>query len=369
MTELPFVSIIIPCRNEEDFISKCLDSILASDYPKSKLEVLVVDGLSVDKTNTIVQEYAQHHDFIRIITNPKRITPVAFNIGIDHARGDLIMIMSSHATYNPDAIRKSVEYSREYNVDNVGGLWKIQARNHNLLATAILAVLSHPFGVGGAAYRISDENSGVRRVDTAAFGCYRREVFDRIGRYNEQLVRNQDIELNLRLRNAGGTTLLCPDIVINYYARTKLGPFLKHAFQDGIWAIVSFAYSKGMPVSWRHLVPLAFVSAVVVSALLTFVFATWGWVLMGILAVYALASVIASCQVAHNKHDLRLLFALPMIFAFLHITYGLGSVLGCAQLLRRRGLRKLFVLTWNQVIALVLIRPSDALGETMGHEK
>src|SRR5438105_423468 len=143
MSELPLVSIIIPCRNEEHFISKCLDSILASNYPQDKLEVLVVDGMSTDGTNAILKKYTERYGFIYAIMNPRRTTPVAFNIGIDHAHGDLIMIMSAHATYNNDAIRKCVDYSTLYNADHVGGVCKMQARDHGLIGKAIVVALSH----------------------------------------------------------------------------------------------------------------------------------------------------------------------------------------------------------------------------------
>jgi glycosyltransferase involved in cell wall biosynthesis len=350
MRELPLVSIIVPCRNEEHFISKCLDSILASDYPKEKLEVLVIDGISFDGTNTILQEYAQRHPLIRVITNPRRITPVAFNIGIDHARGDLIMIMSAHATYNNDAIRKSVEYSELYEADNIGGVWKILPRKQDPMGNAIVAALSHRFGAGGAAYRISDQESGIQRVDTAAYGCYRREVFDRIGRYNEALVRNQDIELNLRLKNAGGTILLAPDIVVNYVAHTSISAFCRRSFQDGTWAILSFAYSSVIPVAWRHLVPLFFVTSLMILPLLGLWAKPFLSLLTGVAAVYFLTSLSASVQIAKQRRNASLLLLLPVVFAMLHLTYGVGSLWGCAKLLKRRGLTNLFVVTWNQAI-------------------
>jgi len=348
MSEPPLVSIIIPCRNEEQFLANCLDSILASDYPKEKLEILVVDGMSTDGTKAILEQYIQRHDPIRVLVNPKRITPIAFNIGIDHARGDLIMMMSAHATYNQDAIRKCVEYSCQYKADNVGGAWRIKARDPGLVGNAIVAALSHRFGVGGAIYRTTSKKSGVQPVDTAAFGCYRREVFDKIGKYNEQLVRCQDIELNLRLKSAGGTTLLAPDVVINYFARTKLSTFCEHSFQDGTWVILPFAHSSVMPVGWRHLVPLAFVSAVIASALLAAMAAVFVWVLVGILGIYAVASFIASLDIAYKKQDPRFLLVMPLVFLSLHGSYGLGSLWGCANLVVTNQWKRLLVLSWRQ---------------------
>jgi cellulose synthase/poly-beta-1,6-N-acetylglucosamine synthase-like glycosyltransferase len=353
----PLVSIIIPSLNEEQFISRCLDSIVASDYPKQKLEVLVVDGMSSDNTRNIVTTYVNTHSFIHMVSNPRRITPVAFNVGLDHAHGDLVMFMSAHATYDKDAIRKSVEYSRQYNVDNVGGIWRIQNRDTGLIPRAIVAVLSHPFGVGGAAYRTSSADSRIRCVDTAAFGCYRREVFTRIGRYNEQLRRDQDIELNLRLKHAGGKTLLCPDVIINYSARTSLYSFLQHTFADGTWAVLSFAYSEVMPVAWRHLVPFVFVNVIITCILLTAVTGKGISMLLGVAGVYMLGNIFASFQLALRRRDAMLVPILPLVFCLLHITYGLGSLWGCMQLVARGTFRKLFLLSWRQ--AGVFSRPRN----------
>lgn len=348
MSELPLISIVIPCRNERQFISKCLDSILGSDYPQDRLEVLVVDGMSDDGTGDVLDEYAREYRHIRVLSNPRRITPVAFNIGIQHARGELIMIMSAHATYDPEAIRKCADYSRRYDADNVGGIWKTQPRGNTLAAKAIVAALSTRFGVGGAIYRTTKE-SQLRWVDTAAYGCYRREVFDRIGLYNEQLIHSQDIELNLRLKHAGGKTLLAPDVVINYSARSDIRSFCKHNFRNGLWAVLPFAYSTVMPVRWRHLVPLAFVASLIFSAAMALVAKPFLWLLLGIVAAYAVANVVATMHVAREQRNPRLLLILPTIFAMLHIAYGLGSLWACVRLTAMQRWKKLIVLSWKQL--------------------
>jgi glycosyltransferase involved in cell wall biosynthesis len=350
MNELPLVSIVIPSRNEEQFISKCLDSIVASDYPHDRLEVLVVDGMSSDRTPAIVEEYAQQYGFFRVVPNPRRITPVAFNLGIEHSHGELVMIMSAHASYAPDAIRKCAEYSKLYKADNVGGMWRIEPRDGTLFSKAAAAALSNRFGVGGVEYRTTEDKTP-RWVDTAAYGCYRREVFDRIGTYNEQLVHGQDFELNLRLRHSGSATLLAPDVEITYFARTELRSFFKRAIRGGDWVVRAFAYSKFMPVRRRHLIPLMFVSSLLVSALLAPFVSGFGWLLAAILTAYAVANLAASLQVAYKTRQPRLLLCLPVAFAVLHIGYGLGSLKACAKLAAMGQLNKFFVLSWKQAIS------------------
>jgi len=341
----PLVSVIIACRNEERFISRCLESIFASDYSQDRLEVLVIDGCSTDGTRAVVEAWSIKHPSIRLFTNPQKITPVAFNIGVDHAKGDLIMIMSAHATYDPAAIGNCVRHSFGYNADNVGGIWKIEARESGLIADTIVVALSHPFGVGGGLYRTT-KGHDFRWVDTAAFGCYRREVFRRIGKYNEQLLRNQDLELNLRLKMSGGATLLAPDVVIHYSARTDIRTFCKHSFQDGLWVILSFAYSEIMPVSWRHLVPLAFVSSMIMFGAAAMAIKPAAYAFVAIAGLYACTNLVYSLTTAIRQRKIGLLFVLPAIFTLLHLSYGFGSLWGCVKLIFTGNWKKFCSLMW-----------------------
>jgi glycosyltransferase involved in cell wall biosynthesis len=222
MSDLPFVSIIIPCRNEQDFIGDCLDSILANEYPKTRLEVLVVDGMSEDRTRSIAENYAQRNDFIRCIDNPKKITPAALNRGIDAARGDILMRMDVHAWYSPQYIAKCVNALDRYPADDVGGIWKIIPRTDKFAGQAIVRTLSHPFGIGNAHYRLASSSEPLW-VDTVPFFCCRKEVFRTVGFFNEKLVRTQDMEHKRRLKKAGGKILLVPEIANHYYGRCESG--------------------------------------------------------------------------------------------------------------------------------------------------
>ena len=309
-----FVSVIIPCRNEEKYIEECLDSVINQDYPKEKLEVLVVDGMSEDRTREVIEKYTKQYLFIKLLNNPKKITPVAFNIGVKNSNGDFIIIMGAHSVYERDYISKCVKYSNEYNADNVGGIWKIVPREKTLVAKSIAFASSSIFGAGDAYYR-SGYSGKPKWVDTVFGGCYRREVFKKIGLFNENLVRSQDMEFNLRLRKASGKILLAPDIVSYYYPKSNLKDFFFHNIEDGIWVIYPLKFVK-MLFKLRHYIPLIFV--------LTLPLSIW---------LYILVSLFFSAQIAFREKDIRYFFVMPAVFATRHIGYGLGSVWGLIKLI------------------------------------
>jgi GT2 family glycosyltransferase len=219
-----------------------------------------------------------------------------------------------------------VEYLEKYGADNVGGIMKTLPREDNFTGQAIVASLSHRFGVGNSYFRVMPKEP--KWVDTVFGGCYRREVFDRVGLFNEYLVRGQDMEFNLRLKKAGGKTLLVPDIVSYYYARSDLKSFWNHNFANGAWAILPFLYSPIIPVSWRHLVPLAFIIGLLGSAVLGSVWDLFFYLFLIILASYWLANLGASLQIVLEKRNIRYMLAMPFVFASLHFAYGLGSLWG-----------------------------------------
>ena len=194
------VSIIIPCRNEEKFIEKCINSILKQDY-KGKIEVLVIDGMSEDKTREIIKKIAEKHRNIKLIDNHKKITPVALNLGIEKARGEIIMRVDAHYFLDKNYIRECIETLEKHEADVVGGVWKILPRENTLIGKSIALVLSNKFGAGFAYYKIGEKR--IREVDTVFF-CCKKEIFEKAGKFNENLKRGQDMEWNLRLRRKGG---------------------------------------------------------------------------------------------------------------------------------------------------------------------
>ncbi|MFH1096813.1 MAG: glycosyltransferase family 2 protein [Candidatus Desantisbacteria bacterium] len=322
------VSIIIPCRNEERFIGKCLDSIIANDYPEDKLEVLVVDGMSEDGTRVVIEKYAQQSTNIKLLNNLGKIVPTAMNLGIKKAKGDIIIRVDAHNIYPKDYISKTVYWLEKTNADNVGGIWVTLPATDTLKAKAIALSLSSPFGVGNSMFRI-----GVKEptyVDTVPFGAYRKEVFDKVGLFNEELVRNQDIEFNLRLKKAGGEILLVADIISYYQARSNLKDLFKQNFLNGFWVIYSMKFAK-LPFSIRHLIPFAFVFSLLSSFIFSFLYKPSIYPFAFIISTYMITNISFSLWISLKK-DLKYLPFLIISFLTLHFSYGFGSIWGVIKL-------------------------------------
>lgn len=335
MTTVPQVSVIIPSRNEVKYIAACLDSLLANDYPKQCLEVLVVDGMSEDGTGAIVERYARAHPFIRLVHNPRRVTPVALNLGVAAARGSVIMLMGAHAACPATYISELVAWLGQSGADAVGGCCVARPGLDSVTGWAIAAALSHPFGVGNSYFRTG--TAGPCWVDTVPFGCYRRDVFDRFGGFDEELVRDQDDEFNLRILKGGGRLLLVPAVVSYYYARDSLKKVWSMFFQYGYFKPLVVRKLGGV-MTVRQLVPALFIAGVVVAGLL----APWLGVARGIaafgLACYAAADLVAAAGVA-GRLGLRVGLAASAVFPVVHVAYGLGYWLGVFDflLLGKRG--------------------------------
>lgn len=319
------VSIIIPCRNEEKFIARCLDSVLANDYPKDNLEIFVIDGDSQDKTKEIIKSYAEKLPYIKLLENPKKYTPVALNLGIKQSKGNIIIRLDSHATYEKNYISKCVEHLEKYNADNVGGIIKTMSANNNLFAKSIAICMSSFFGTGNSHFRTGTEK--IMEVDTVFGGCYKKEVFDKIGLFNEKLIRSQDMEFNIRLKKSGGKIILVPDIVSYYYPKDNLPDFLKHNFEDGIWSVLPIKLAK-TKFKARHYAFSFFVGLLIILFLLRLSFLFWA-----VLGLYFLASIYFSFKIVKNEKDIKYLFSMPIVYAVRHFAYGFGGIVGLFKLL------------------------------------
>ena len=327
---IPFVSVIIPCRNEEKFIGQCLDSVINNNYSKNKLEILVVDGMSDDGTRRILEKYTKEYPFIKFLDNYKKHIPCALNIGVRESRGEIIIRLDAHLFYPDDYLQKCVFYLDKYKADNIGAVWKILPRNNTLRGRAIALALGHHFGSGNSYFRTGSKK--VREVSTFFGGCYRKDIFQKIGFYNENLKRSQDIELNLRLKKAGGKILIIPDIVCYYYVRSSLKDFFIHNIQDGIWAIYPLKFVK-LYFNLRHYIPFIFVSGLLISGLLGIFISPFFWLFMFTLFLYLLLNIIFGIEVALKQKDIRFLFLMPVAFSVRHIGYGLGSIWGLVKII------------------------------------
>lgn len=323
------LSVIVPIYNEEKYIAKCIDSMLEQDYPKDNLEIILADGISMDRTREIVAEYTTKYPFIRLIDNPNRIAPWAMNIGIREAKGDVIMRLDAHATYEKNYFSALVAALKKYDADNVGAVCRTDVLNKTPKTLAIREVLSNKFGVGNSTFRTGITKA--QEVETVPFGCWNREVFDKYGMYDVRLVRNQDIELNKRIIRGGGKIVIVPDTFCTYLARETYRALAKNNFGNGKWNILTVYYTKEMrSLSVRHFVPLAFVLSLIVPALVGVFW--WPALCVSVLALctylLALGSVSAKLAVSKGLN----FFYLLMSFIVLHVSYGWGSLIALLKL-------------------------------------
>jgi glycosyltransferase involved in cell wall biosynthesis len=324
------VSIVIATRNEEDHIGKCLDSIIQNGMLAEELEILVVDGMSTDKTRDVVTEYGLQYPFVRLLENPKRIAAAAWNIGARAAHSDLVMILSAHSGIGDEYISRCVEGLRKHNVDNIGGIVLPLPRTTSVMSRATTLFYAHPFGVGKSDYRFNTNE--VKLVDTVYGGCYKKEVFDQIGYFNEELARSVDNEFNYRLIKHGGKILMDPEIVSCYYPRSTLKDLVKASFRNGEWLFLPLLFSNTIPFRIRHLVPMAFVSAVIGSSIGALRVPMLGRLRSLVLLTYLLANVGSALQIGFQKRELAASIVLPIVFLSSHVAYGVGSLWGLGEL-------------------------------------
>ena len=337
--ENPTISIIIPCFNEEKFIEGVIQNILEQNFPMGEMEVLFLDGRSTDNTAKIIQKHIdapteddQEKLSIQLIDNPYRFVPQGMNLGIQNAKGNLIIRLDAHAAYPKNYIRDLYTWQKKLDADNVGGIWRIKPRSHTLKARAIAKTLAHPMAVGNALYRL-----GVKQpmeVDTVPFGCFPKSTFEKYGNYNTRLHRNQDIELNKRIIRGGGKIFLIPEVECTYFARDTFRSLWKNNFDNGKWVILTAWITRTLKaLSIRHFVPLGFFIYLIFCLLLLIKILISGWISwMGILfcplILYFSLIVFFSFQMSFKEKNIGMFPYFVLSFLTLHISYGAGSIDG-----------------------------------------
>jgi len=315
------VSVIIPCRNEILHIESCVRSILKQDLEDGNLEIIVIDGMSRDGTRELLNQLTQEDSRLRVIDNPQLITPCAMNIGIRESKGQYVAIMGAHNRYAIDYLRQSITVLQETGADNVGGAMFCEAKSR--LQMAICEAHHHPFSVGGASWH---DPSYEGETDTVFGGFYCREIFYSIGLFDEGLLRNQDDEFNLRLKNARGKIWQSPRIKSWYNPRKTLWELFQQFFGYGYWKVRVIQKHKG-PSSFRHLIPGIFVFVLGLLPVLSFwwpgIFLLW----LGIVGLYIGINIIVSLKISLSKNR-KTFPLLPFVFACYHLGYGLGFLRG-----------------------------------------
>lgn len=323
------ISVICPIFNEEKYISSCIESIVAQDYPHNDMEVIFVDGMSTDNTRSIISSYQAKYPFIKLVDNPLRIVPHAMNTGIQNAKGQIIIRIDAHTLYQPDYFSVLSKRLIDLNADNVGVVCKTDVLNKTHKTLAIKAVLSNRFGVGNSMFRIGIAE--VQEVDTVPFGCWKREVFEKYGMYDVRLVRNQDIELNKRIKRGGGKIFIVPDTYCTYLARETFSGLAKNNYANGKWNILTVFYTHNLgSLSIRHFIPLLFVMAITMPLLLSLIYAPLIWVSLLALVLYlvVIGGVCINLSVRKKLNPFLLIAA----FVCLHISYGCGSLVAILKL-------------------------------------
>jgi succinoglycan biosynthesis protein ExoA len=317
----PAVSLIVPCRNEQDYIESCIRSLVAQDLPVGSFEIIVADGLSNDGTRNILARLAAEYACVRLVDNPGRIVSTGLNTAIHAARSKIIVRIDVHTQYAPDYVRQCLAVLQETRADNVGGPWVAQGTGY--MGRAVAAAFQSPFAVGGAR---GHNPHHIGPVDTVYLGCWPREVFDRIGFFDEELVRNQDDEFNLRLSRAGGLIWQSPRIKSWYHPRASLRSLWRQYTQYGYWK-VRVIQKHGLPASVRHLVPAAFVLTMLILPIIALIW-PWAWWLWGALGVLYCACNLAASMATARRSGLMLSLVLPAVFACYHLGYGYGFLRG-----------------------------------------
>jgi succinoglycan biosynthesis protein ExoA len=324
----PAVTVVVPCRNEVHHIETCLHSILQQAPPPGGFEIVVADGMSDDGTRDILKKMAAEETRLRFVDNPMRITPCGMNCGIRGSFGCWISIMGSHNRYAPDYLVRCLEAAQATGADNVGGA--MFSEGEQPLQRAIAAAHHSSFSAGGARWHNPDYEGP---ADTVFGGFYKREVFERIGLFDEELVRNQDDELNLRLTRAGGKIWQSPRIRSWYHPRNSFAALFRQYTQYGYWKVRVIQKHK-LPASWRHLVPGAylFVLALLLLAAILCFLAGGPWRLPSLALLFSVVSyglcVLAASVHAASNTEWRLLAFLPMVFPCYHVGYGYGFMRG-----------------------------------------
>jgi len=319
--ELPTVSVIIPVRNEEEYIAQCLQSVVDQDYPKDLMEVLVVDGMSEDSSREIVSEIAGKFRFVTLLHNPKQVKAAALNKGIGESSGQLILPVDAHSFIDPDYISECVNALHQTDAANVGGV--VLPIGTSFVQRAIGLGMSSFFGIGSVRFR--DRENGFY-TDTVSFGAYRREVFEKIGLYDEEAHYGEDDELNFRLIKSGSKIFLSPRIKSRYYPRSSFSGLWKQYYNFG-YGKVRTIRKHGRPASFRHLVPPFFVLSVVGSLLLFAIHPMFWWLTTAICGGYVMSTIILSAKIGYEE-GWKYLPALAVVFATLHFSYGIGLLNG-----------------------------------------
>jgi succinoglycan biosynthesis protein ExoA len=313
----PQVTVMLPVRNEAVHIEACLDRLLQQDYPSERLEILVIDGRSEDGTPDVVRQVQRRYPSadLKLLDNPMKTVPPALNLGIRAARGSVIVRMDGHAVPAPDYVSKCVAALDASGAGNVGGA--VLPVGATPFGRAVAIATQHRLGAGDARYRVGGEAGD---VDTVMYGAFRRDVFVKTGLFDESMVRNQDYEMNVRIRAAGQRVYLDPAIRFTYTPRGTVRGLAKQYFEYGWWRVETLRRHPGS-LRWRQLVPALFVAGLIGAAALA---PWWPFARFALLAVVALYVAVVAFVAVRTAGGRARVESVALAFAVIHLTWGAG---------------------------------------------
>jgi glycosyltransferase involved in cell wall biosynthesis len=325
------VTIVIPCFQERDFIRSCLESVIAFELPPdTTTEILVVDGMSSDGTREVIDDLARTIPKILRVDNVDRTQSAALNLGINVGRGQYLLRLDAHSVYPPDYLIRTLETAHRTGAHNTGGVVLTLRRGHGFQAGLVQALVTHPFGVGNSGFRTGASEGP---ADTVPYGCFRKTVFDRVGFFDERLIRAQDYEMNRRIIAAGGKVWCNPEIVVHYYPQPNLPAFLKKQvmseapYNAYMWYLAPYSFAP------RHAITAFFALGVIAGVLLSPVFGVVRWSFISVMALYFLLATISAAQQAVRYGNALYVIALPPAFFSYHFLHGIGILGGLVSLL------------------------------------
>jgi glycosyltransferase involved in cell wall biosynthesis len=328
---MSIISILIPVKNEEAFLERCLESVLRFELPKNtKVEILILDGMSNDKTSSIACQYSSRYDHIHYFKNPHITQSSAINLGIKKSQGEWILRLDAHAKYPSKYLHLLLINSLRTKADNTGGIFITEARGNGYQARLVQALTTHKFGVGNSGFRTEAKEDW---ADTVPYGFYRRTLFDQIGWLDERLVRAQDYEFNRRIIAAGGRIFRNPDIQIHYFNQPSLSAFYRKQFfleapyNAYMWYLAPYAFA------WRHAITgfftLGFLGGITLGPIYPRLI---GIPFVAVMVLYTALSILAAIQQAIRYKEPLHIFSLPLAFFLYHFVHGLGLLTGVLRL-------------------------------------
>ena len=316
----PKISVIIPCYNEEKTIRLLLESLLKQTYPIQEMEVVIADGMSEDGTRKEIEGFQKSHpEFtVLVVDNHKRTIPAALNTAISAARGEIIVRLDAHSVPHRDYVERSAAGLEAGLGKNVGGVWEILPGADTWIAKSIAAAAAHPFGVGDAKYRYTDQASD---VDTVPFGAFRKSLVDEIGSFDENLLSNEDYEFNARIRKSGGKIWLDPGIRAGYYSRPTLRSLARQYWRYGYWKVRMLRHYPET-IRWRQAIPPLFVLCILGMGLLSIWLPLARWILGAVMVSYGSVLLISGTQIMLDKRKLYYLYGVPLAVTTMHFFWG-----------------------------------------------